>query len=87
MLYSERLPKDGWFDLRPPVEEDDLMTNELSLDPLTLDMRGIIARAADALADAAAVGGAPQTYRSHERELRTLIAVLDEIAARTKENA
>lgn len=50
--------------------------------PLTVDLRSVLIRAADALHDAAAVGGAPGLYKSVGDEVRALIAVLDEVTAR-----
>jgi hypothetical protein len=47
-----------------------------------IDLRSLLVRAADALADAADPGGAPLTYRAVEAELRELIAALDQEARR-----
>lgn len=46
----------------------------------TIDLRRLIVRAADGLHDAATVGGAPNEYLAIERDLRYLIAALDEEA-------
>ena len=48
----------------------------------SIDLRALIVRAADALHDAADPGGASQMYLAVERELRYLIAALDEEARR-----
>jgi hypothetical protein len=44
----------------------------------TVDLRSLLTRAADALQDAADVGGASNIYRSIESELREVIWALDQ---------